>query len=495
MNIKTKLLFFFLFTTFLPVLTSANIIRIPKGWTVKHYAPQQEYIFKNPKLPEYITLKKFHGSGNALAVLHGWSSQVARIYPDFRYLSVKTNPSKTMAECEMIYFDPKFNYQEHAVWFIETNGREGFFLALSVKNTLFPYAEGWFNEIVSNLFHAEIPGRRSRIMQASSYLSRQTWERPINLSHVQFNPVNAGFFWIRVPSFWKVLENTPNDFQAIGSAGENFSVNSLSISGDPESLRYRLIGLQTMRLSPSVIEFTSRLEDPYLSPVQVVQYLYPKIAEGMVKNVKILGVSNFHAVQQSNGSAEEAVVTYEYQKTMRGEISPIEGASDIITLRPSFISPTTYSWTLISINAVAPPWVFQKEIPLFMTIAHSIKLNYQAILQASQNNQEMANEITNFGEESIQGFQNSDNLIASTGQKVLESQYHTWKNGYSGMMHNTYGWMEAYTGQQPYIDTNTGQKVVLQGYGLPGGNLQFKGGGGNGVSAGDVLHPVPLGSF
>ena len=77
----------------------------------------------------------------------------------------------------------------------------------------------------------------------------------------------------------------------------------------------------------------------------------------------------------------------------------------------------------------------------------------------------------------------------------MSMQYNSWKNGYSGMMHNTYGWMESYTGEQPYVDTNTGQKVMLQGYGLPGGEIRAYRNAPYGVGQGDVLRPVPLGTF
>ncbi len=498
---KNKLVISSLFSFFIffPALCFANAIQIPKDWVVKNYAPQQEYIFKNPKLPESIILKKMYGfHHSALAVLRGTTSQLARIYPDFRYLAIYANPSHTLAECEMMWYDPKFKYQEHETWFVELKHGKGFLLTLDVKNALFPYVEGWYNEIADNLFHARIPQTQvPRPEAASLYLNKQTWEQPIDLSRVKLTTINAGEFWMQIPAFWRVVSASPRSFhlEVQGNAGESFTVNSFSVAANEQTLQNELTGLRAMGAPPQVLELRSRLLAPYLSPVQVVQYLFPKVASGLAQNLKVLGSSNAREFQQDGDLIESSVVTYEYQKIMGGKAVPEEGAAEIITVRLPFITALDYTWKLIYIGAEAPPWVFQKEIPLFMAMAHSIRINNQAILQNSQNNRALGNEIANFGEQSIQGFQNSENLIASTGQRVMSMQYNSWKNGYSGMMHNTYGWMEAYTGEQPYVDTNTGQKVMLQGYGLPGEKVRAYENTPYGIGQGDVLRPVPLGTF
>lgn len=474
----------------------ARVIYYPKGWQVKRHSHGAFTIY-NPNRVESVKFVPLTGmSGNALHQLHKIYTMVKRQHPDARFFNVKADQHGELAECdtELIglgYHNDKMKLRE-MLFLLTKNGRT-LLVLLIARADLYPSVAGTLYSIANSAFAARPP--------------QQTATAPIrsstNLSNISFRRVDTGIYYINVPVSWSVKLASRGNLLATNTRKETIFAFSLQVPADRETYEYEADGYRMLGKSPALLDMLARAVSPCLSPLEVVRDWYPHVTGDFVRDMRILNYRPMTPNPAVGRGTEQGIVHYSYTLNTTRSRTHMEGAAIVITTPPQIEVPGATFWNLIAYGAEAPATVFTHRLPLYIHVFKSVRANLQGIREQMANDEKDRNIIVHGAMRSIGDIAARRKMIENTFNSVNQMQRQEFNTMNNDNYHVALGWMEAYGGQTPVVDVNTGAK-----YTLPTGYVNAFTSRGRNVRAprgidpilfnspsGDVVKPVPLGSW
>ena len=228
--------------------------------------------------------------------------------------------------------------------------------------------------------------------------SRQIQSTEVNQAAFQQILADDGTFTLQVPIGWEKMG--PATFEGssiVSKRGEGLASGMVVVYANQSMLQTNLHALSTI-YPPLQLVLMSRLLSRPLSPLEVVRYLFPQIANGAMQNVRILGYRTLSA------EAPAPIMVVRYLSTL----FPQQDAAFASLLPPRLrtqyqVTTETVAviwspinsgltWTFSYLMITAPRSVFEQSHSLYAHIYESFRFIPEGLARKIQDN-ERASEI------------------------------------------------------------------------------------------------------
>lgn len=339
-----------------------STLRIPKEWRFRQERAGT-FSFSPPHQERGIRVVSLAGvpGKSARDKLRHVVDSFRKQHPDLAVTGVRLDRLGTIAECRVSYSGRRGLMRERLRVFLSAG--EAVLLEAYAPDALFP--------------------ETSRLLDGTD--SRRPTPLPRAFQTVQ---ASDRTFTIRIPQGWKVTSAVLQAFQSWSPRGETLYAFIPDVVADRASfqnyLNYYVAPLQQagVPIPREQLELQARMISPWLSPVDVVRVLYPRVSL-RVQEMTILGSQNLFVggakVYQAAG-VEGSVVHYTYTLLKNGGRIPMEGMATLATFPPGG-NPYYRYWTFLSIGAEAPKAIFRRNLPVYLASLKSLTYNTRLIQQ------------------------------------------------------------------------------------------------------------------
>lgn len=262
-----------------------------------------------------------------------------------------------------------------------------------------------------------------------------------------------GIITIDLPSDWLLGSSAANSFAAFSPRGEGFSCGQIDVFLDRSGMLAAAQAMQMMGASRQQLSLLPRLVSPPLSPMAVVERLFPQISGGAIENIQIL------AAQQLGQNGSE--ISYRYlllphrDPLFRSIINPalrdyeqvVMQAKARLTTAPGVSVGVARTWTLLYEIVDAPQPVFAARGTSYQHILESLAVDVDALQRQAAASQQQAASISS----SIVA---QNQMIQNWSHKSMQNQYSQLQQMQDWNARMGQIWIDTAGQQSRYVDPN-----------------------------------------